>query len=134
MIQLMGFAMASSQKQGAMRAHFLKLDNIERENLSAIRSNICNKPIATTTVLNNLFLVSDSRWHQLQTLYDIQNLFPRKQLNTLHEGHSKPAHSSPHWMQWQIGDEINNIHKASGLFPSNDIHKDSTCKIGTYGG
>jgi hypothetical protein len=31
MIQLMGFAMASSEKQGAMRAHFLKLDNIERE-------------------------------------------------------------------------------------------------------
>jgi hypothetical protein len=88
-------------------------------------------------VLNNIFLVSDSWWHQLQTLYDIQSLLPRKQLNTLHEGHSKPAHSSPHRMHLQIDDEIKNIHKASGLFPSNDIHKDdkySTCKIGTHGG
>jgi hypothetical protein len=40
-------------------------------------------------------------------------------------------------MQLQMDDEIKNIHKASGLFPSNDIHKDdkySTCKIGTHGG
>jgi hypothetical protein len=68
-------------------------------------------------VLNNLFLVSDSRWHQLQTLCDIQNLFPRKQLNTLHEGHSKPAHSSPHWMQWQIDDEIKKYPQSKRLVP-----------------